>query len=86
MAAICKQCGQEMVQGGDCPANREVELSDGTKMPSVPYQPKTNTNCHDCGVAPGNYHHPSCDMERCPKCGEQLISCPCEMKRLINKI
>jgi hypothetical protein len=31
--------------------------------------------CHDCGVMEGQLHLPGCDMERCPFCGHQLISC-----------
>lgn len=33
--------------------------------------------CHDCNAAWGNFHHPGCDMEECPKCHGQLISCGC---------
>lgn len=35
--------------------------------------------CHDCGAAIGEMHHPRCDMEECPRCGGQLLSCPCEV-------
>lgn len=33
--------------------------------------------CHDCGAKEGEYHLPGCDMEKCPFCGGQLISCNC---------
>lgn len=33
--------------------------------------------CHDCGAREGQLHDFGCDMERCPFCGHQLISCDC---------
>lgn len=33
--------------------------------------------CHDCGVEEGQIHKWGCDMERCPMCGGQLITCQC---------
>ena len=74
---ICNWCKQDMLKVSDCKDNTEVEYPDGTKMPSVPYPESKTIPCHDCGVVPGKHHHPGCDMERCPRCGGQLISCEC---------
>jgi hypothetical protein len=38
--------------------------------------------CHDCGTKEGQLHVLGCDMERCPFCGNQLISCQCVYKKL----
>lgn len=33
--------------------------------------------CYECGVVAGEYHVSGCDVERCPRCLKQLISCGC---------
>lgn len=41
-------------------------------------------NCHDCAVKPGELHKPGCDVERCPRCGYQMISCDCPRDKRTN--
>ena len=40
--------------------------------------------CPDCNAYVGEYHLPHCDIERCPKCGLQLITCDCEFTEISN--
>ena len=37
-----------------------------------------SANCGDCGAPRGGFHHRGCDLERCPRCSGQLISCGCD--------
>lgn len=41
------------------------------------YEGQPDAKCGDCGVEYGMQHLPGCDVERCPICGRQLISCDC---------
>lgn len=38
----------------------------------------TRERCGDCTVKIGEYHVPGCDIEQCPKCKGQSISCGCD--------
>jgi len=43
---------------------------------------KGAATCHDCGVKEGEIHQRGCDMEKCPFCGGQLITCSCRYTKL----
>ena len=70
--ATCKYCGQDMRTSKGC-----IKIL--IKHNGQSYNPIKNTGgiCGDCNAYPGHYHHPGCDQERCPICGDQLISCGC---------
>jgi hypothetical protein len=36
--------------------------------------------CPDCGAARGEHHRLGCDVEQCPYCGRQFISCECRRR------
>lgn len=41
----------------------------------------SSKNCPECKASPGQLHQRGCDVELCPYCGCQLISCGCEDSR-----
>jgi hypothetical protein len=57
---------------------KKTIVIDGQEYERIPYDDLTR-NCHDCGVEYGELHKLGCDMERCPKCKQQLISCNCSV-------
>ena len=37
------------------------------------------SSCGDCAAPIGSPHHKGCDLEDCPRCGQQFIGCGCIM-------
>lgn len=60
--------GTERIPYGEETRN---ELPDGTAL----YIPRDSEKCHDCQVERGELHEKGCDVEQCPECRTQLISC-----------
>ncbi len=83
----CQWCGQEMKEGNGCTIEVFSDFLDGRPRHRIPYGSEgwweevggfdPTFSCHDCGVTAGGLHHPGCDMEACPCCGGQALSCEC---------
>ena len=82
--ATCDFCELEMLTADGCTGNQDVLFPDGERLPAIAYGLRSAAahfvdlvRCSDCNVIPGQYHHPGCDCEVCPRCNGQLISCGC---------
>lgn len=69
----CTLCKQVPVSGDSC-GKSHIKLK-GKKYERL--KNDDDDTCGDCGVGAGKYHHDACDLETCPRCGEQAIGCGC---------
>ena len=79
--AKCRDCGQEMMDKETSSCSRAFILIDEVVYKRSTSYYDVGERCHDCNIVNGrgNVHHGGCDVERCPACGEQLISCDCKV-------
>ncbi len=76
MTAICKDCGQDMQEATTC-TRSTITLKKGEYERDRFHFSEESGKCHDCGIEHGGIHHVGCDVERCPECKGQLITCYC---------
>jgi hypothetical protein len=72
----CDICNREMSKAKGCSSSQIKHKGKLYKRLTEHFGEKSG-KCNDCGAEHGKYHHPGCDVERCPKCHGQLISCGC---------
>jgi hypothetical protein len=81
--AKCNDCQQEMTLHVSCVPEPRL-LATGVYEPirwgkeREFRRQKVKGRCGDCGTPVGGVHHPGCDMEECPRCHWQALSCGCQ--------
>lgn len=64
-------------------ARAQAETTYTVEIPRIRYGDESHdwhadkVPCHDCSAIKGEYHADACDVEECPVCHEQAISCDC---------
>ena len=81
--AKCKCCNREMLKAAGC-IDKYIRYADKKDFVRIKFgkerrfgEVTSNDRCPDCNVKAGHFHHPGCDIEECPRCGQQLLSCNC---------
>jgi len=82
--AKCKDCKHDMLKVNTC--TKPYILINGRWFRRNTSYTDNNDRCHDCNIKNGAVHHFGCDIERCPNCGRQLISCDCNTEKVASVI
>ena len=83
---LCEICGQRMLIADGCSCSKiesNGKIYKRIKFGENPHD--KGEKCHDCGASKDHYHHFNCDAETCPVCGEQMLSCDCDINFIANK-
>jgi hypothetical protein len=75
--AACRDCEQEMLVATSCTADTLIVQGQRYARDRVRRPIGPAGRSADCGVTRGGYDHLGCDLEDCPACRRQLISCGC---------
>jgi len=90
----CSHCKNEMQKAKTCTFSHIIDDKKKSyerivygQGQEIDYIEEINENCRcgDCGIRINGYHHYGCDMETCPKCANQLLSCDCKFTTLGRK-
>ena len=77
-----KGCNQNMLEVDTCLCEEVISRKDGRTYKRDSTFSLPDGRCEKCGVveAPGNYHHVGCENEACPRCGDFVWLCDCDME------
>ena len=78
--AVCTWCAQQMTTANSC--SLDAFHVEGCHVEMIAYGAEPGGHafrlrCGDCGAARGGHHHPGCDVQRCPLCRGQMMTCNC---------